>query len=121
LVCFGRAECGVEGERGGGRFRELVYREKHAWLQVLSDEHDAVVRFSITVTDPRFRFQAGNLTNDHLKVRLGHSSFADIRAVVEPQGRKLRIGAHNREYAEAYWFGNRVGWTLGAKSPLQIS
>jgi hypothetical protein len=43
---------------------------------------------------------------NHLKVRLGHSSFADIRAVAEPQGRNLRIGAHNREYAEAYWFGN---------------
>src|SRR6266851_3243537 len=40
---------------------EQVYRTKHAWLQVLSDENDAVVRFSVTVTDPRFRFQVAVL------------------------------------------------------------
>jgi hypothetical protein len=41
----------------GGPLTEQVYRTRHAWLQVLVDEQDAVVRFSITVTDPRFRFQ----------------------------------------------------------------
>jgi hypothetical protein len=40
----------------------LVYRQKHAWVQVLIDENDAVIRFSITVTDPRFKFTVKNLT-----------------------------------------------------------
>ena len=86
--------------------RELVYRSRHAWLQILANEHDAVVRFSVTITDPRFGFQVEHLTNGQLKVRLGRGSFAEIKAWGEPGGRNLRIGAHNREYAEAYWFGN---------------
>lgn len=52
------------------------------------------------------RFQARNLSNDQLTARIGRSRFGHIRAAVQPQGRNLRIGAHNREYAEAYWFGN---------------
>ena len=90
----------------GRSFRELVYREKHAWVQVLADDNDAVARFSVTVTDPRFRFPVRNLTWGHLTVRLGHSRFSDVREGLSVSGRSLRIGAHNHEYAEAYWFGN---------------
>jgi hypothetical protein len=90
--------------------RELVYHTRHAWVQVLADEHDAVVRFSITVTDPRFWFQVRDLTNYQLAAKLGRTSFAAVDTQVEPQGRNLRIGAHNYEYAEAYWFGNPGGY-----------
>lgn len=100
------APAGVGQVAGLAPMRELVYRSRHAWLQILANEHDAVVRFSITVTDPRFGFQVEHLTNGQLKVRLGRGSFADINAWGKPGGRNLRIGAHNREYAEAYWFGN---------------
>jgi hypothetical protein len=86
--------------------RELIYRERHAWMQVLLDPDNAVARFSITVTDPRFRFRTRVLTTDTLDVKLGHSTFASISTQVPAKGRSLRIGAHNREYAEAYWFGN---------------
>src|SRR5487761_1839096 len=86
--------------------REMVYYTRHAWVQVLVDTDDAVVRFSITVTDRRFRFQIRDLTNHQLTATLGHTTFADAGTQLEPQGQSLRIGAHNREYAEAYWFGN---------------
>lgn len=86
--------------------RELVYRDKHAWVQVLVDEHEAVVRFSVTVTDPRFRFEVSDLTFGNLTAKLGRTTFSGARSQVEPQGYSLRIGAHNFEYAEAYWFGN---------------
>jgi hypothetical protein len=86
--------------------REMVYYTRHAWVQVLADKDDAVVRFSITVTDRRFRFQVRDLTNHQLAAKLGHTRFADAGTELEPQGRSLRIGAHNHEYAEAYWFGN---------------
>jgi hypothetical protein len=102
----GTADNGKGGPRGGQSFRELVYREKHAWIQVLADENDAVTRFSITVTDPKFKFSTRDLTWGALVVRLGHSRFSDVRAGLVPEGRSLRIGAHNHEYAEAYWFGN---------------
>jgi hypothetical protein len=52
----------------GQSFRELVYREKHAWVQVLADDNDAVTRFSVTVTDPRCRFPVRDLTWGHLAV-----------------------------------------------------
>jgi len=92
--------------RGRLETRELVYREKHAWLQTVVDQNDAVLRFSITVTDPRFRFQIRDLTFGHLSVKLGRSRFADLETWNTPEGRSLRIGAHNHEYAECYYFGN---------------
>ena len=99
--------CARDGTPCDGQpFRELVFREKHAWVQVLADDNDAVARFSVTVTDPRFRFSVRDLTWGHLAVRLGHSRFSDVREGQPVSGRSLRIGAHNHEYAEAYWFGN---------------
>lgn len=88
--------------------RELIYRTKHAWIQVLADENDAVARFSITVTDPRFHFQVRDLTFYHLNARLGHSRFSDVGVGIwnAPDGRSLNIAARRREYSESYWFGN---------------
>jgi hypothetical protein len=87
--------------------RELVYREKHAWVQILIDQNDAVLRFSVTVTDPKFGFSTRDLTWDHLAIRLGRSHFSEVQLHgFSLDGRSLRIGAHNHEYAEAYWFGN---------------
>lgn len=86
--------------------RQLIYRTKHAWVQVLADENDTVVRFSITVTDPRFRLQVRDLTFYQLSARLGHSSFSDVRSLLQPDGRILNIAARRREYCESYWFGN---------------
>ena len=51
--------------------REMVYYTRHAWVQVLADTDDAVVRFSITVTDPRFRFQIRDLANHPVPFGLG--------------------------------------------------
>jgi hypothetical protein len=39
--------------RGVMKLTERLYQTRHAWLQILANENDAVVRFSITVTDPR--------------------------------------------------------------------
>jgi hypothetical protein len=98
---------GREHEAGQQQsFRELVYREKHAWIQVLVDDDDAVARFSITVTDPKFKFSVWDLTCGHIAIKLGHSRFADVQPGLPLDGRSIRIGAHNHEYAEAYWFGN---------------
>jgi hypothetical protein len=102
---------GMPGTQAGSArprpVRELVYREKHAWVQVLIDQNDAVIRFSITVTDPKFHFSTRDLTWGHLPVKLGRSRFSEVQVQgFALDGRSLRIGAHNHEYAEAYWFGN---------------
>jgi hypothetical protein len=100
----GLADCGGAGTKP---LRELIFREKHAWVQVLADESDAVTRFSITVTDPRFQFSTRLLTWGHLSVRLGRTPFSDVpEEGFTLRGQSLRIGAHNHEYAEAYYFGN---------------
>lgn len=90
--------------------RELMYHSRHAWIQVLADERDAVVRFSITVTDPRFRLQVRDLTGGQLTATLGRSTFAATETQAGPQGVSLMIGANRYEYAEAYWFGNPGGY-----------
>lgn len=86
--------------------KELIYRTRHAWVQVLVNDDDAVVRFSITVTDPKFHFPTKDLTLGNLDLRLGDAYFHDIRSEISPQGRSLSIGARRFEYAEAYYFGN---------------
>jgi hypothetical protein len=86
---------------------ELIYWTRHAWVQVLTDEHGAVVRFSITVTDSKFKFRIHDLTLNHLSIKLGHNRFSEIQVPsIEPEGYSLRVGAHNFEYSEAYYFGN---------------
>lgn len=86
---------------------ELIYRTRHAWVQVLADRDGAVVRFSITVTDPKFSFRTSDLTLHHLDIKLGRNRFADIRTSFgDPNGYSLRVGAHNFEYSESYYFGN---------------
>lgn len=86
---------------------ELIYRARHAWVQVLADREEAVVRFSITVTDPKFRFSTRDLTHYQLDLKLGRSRFSEIRTEFgTPSGCSLRVGAHNFEYSEAYYFGN---------------
>lgn len=88
------------------KLTEQVYHTKHAWLQIITDKRDVVVRFSITVTDPRFGFQIRDLTFGLLEARIGHSRFSEIKAISSPEGTSLSIGAHTHEYAESYWFGN---------------
>jgi hypothetical protein len=96
---------GQTADQSGRTLREQVYHTRHAWVQVLTDQ-DAVVRFSITVTDPRFHFQVQDLTFGHLEARLGRTRFSGIRTVYQPEGRSLNIAARRYEYSESYWFGN---------------
>ena len=89
---------------GGPKLTEQVYHTRHAWLQIITDEHEVVVRFSVTVTDPRFHFQIRDLTFGNLEAKIGHNRFSEIKA--HPEGTSLSIGAHTHEYSESYWFGN---------------
>ncbi len=65
---------------------------------MLVDQNDALARFSITVTDPRFRFQIRELTHGQLTARLGHTRLSQVHTHWPVEGRSLRIGAHNHEY-----------------------
>jgi hypothetical protein len=84
---------------------ELIYRTRHAWLQVLLRNTDAAVAsFSVTVTDPRFRYRTRHLTNEQIDLRLGSARFSDLRH--DPDGWVSRTGARRFAYAESHWFGN---------------
>jgi hypothetical protein len=89
--------------------RQLVYRTKHAGLLILADD-DGVTRFSITATDPRFKFQVRDLTLGHMSVRLGKSHFADVKLRYGPVGRSYSRSAAFVDYAETYWFGRPGGF-----------
>jgi hypothetical protein len=87
------------------KLTSLLYYTRHAWLQMLTNESDAVVRFSITVTDPRFRFQIRDVAFGNIEARLGHSHFSDVIPSV-PDGRSLqRTVQGRRHYSEAYRVG----------------
>jgi hypothetical protein len=84
---------------------ELIFRTRHAWLQVLVRNAGAAVEaFSITVTDPRFKYRTRHLTFEQIDLRLGTSRFAVVRGPVD--GWSSRRGARRFGYAESHWFGN---------------
>ncbi len=91
---------------GEVKLTEQVYHTRHAWLQILTNEHQAVVRFSITVTDPRFSFQIRDLTVGQLEAKIGQSRFSEIRPAFMPEGRSFKAITRRLEYSESYWLGN---------------
>jgi hypothetical protein len=84
-----------------------VYYTRHAWLQILTNKDKAVVRFSITVTDPRFGFPIRDLTVGGLEAKLGHSRFSEI-SPLRVDGRNLRVVTQGvrRQYSELYRVGS---------------
>jgi hypothetical protein len=93
--------------RGVMKLTERLYQTRHAWLQILANENDAVVRFSITVTDPRFRFQILHLTVGQLEAKIGHSRFSEIRSFArKPKGRSFKAIVRRLGYSESYWLGS---------------
>lgn len=63
---------------------EPIFRARHAWLQVLVRNAGAAVEaFSVTVTDPRFRYRTRYLTNEQVDLRHGASRFAELRGPVD--------------------------------------
>lgn len=103
---FPAAGPGMAREGDDFRVRELVYRGRHAWLQVLVDDNDAVKRFSITVTDPKFKLSVRQLA-PIFDVTLGRSSFSNLHPGREGHcgGRRFQVGGRIRGYSEAYWGG----------------
>ena len=86
------------------KLTEQLYHTRHAWLQILTNEHDAVVRFSITVTDPRFHFHILHLTVGQLEAEIGRSHFSEIRSFGRAQG----------------WSFKAVGRRLGVLRVLRV-
>lgn len=88
------------------KLTEQLFHTRHAWLQILTNENKAVVRFSITVTDPRFHFQILHLTCGQLEAKIGRSRFSEIRSFGKPKGRSFKAMVRRQEYSESYWLGS---------------
>lgn len=86
---------------------DYIYRTNHAW--VVSRELDgAVVAWSITVTDPKFKIDLQELTFGLVGGRLGHTTFD--QAVESPDGQYEEQGAAAYTYAESRYFGRPSGY-----------
>lgn len=83
---------------------QRIYRTRHAWLQVIAGFDGTVRAFSITVTDPKFRFGTGHLMFDRLDIQLGAARFGDLGH--QPDGWLSRTLARRFAYAESHYFGN---------------
>jgi hypothetical protein len=94
----------VAGSPGVTLLTERIYETKHAWLQVIAGFDGSVRAFSITVTDPRFRFRSGHLMFDQLDIQLGAARFGDVDH--PPDGWQSLTGARRSSYAESHYFGN---------------
>jgi hypothetical protein len=80
---------------------ERIYQCRHAWLQVIgSNDDDAVQSFSVTVTDPRFKFGTSHLTFDTLDIRIGATHFTDVHQ--DRDGWSLVIGYPQWRYSESF-------------------
>ncbi|WP_139006432.1 ETEC_3214 domain-containing protein [Arthrobacter crystallopoietes] len=79
-----------------------VFRTNHAWI-VAQVESGAVLSWSITVTDPKFKVNLRDLTFRLVGGTLGHSTFAEV--VEKPNGMYEEQGAATYAYAESAYFG----------------
>lgn len=81
---------------------DYVFMTDHAWI-VTRVQNGAVVAWSITVTDRKFKINLRDLTFGLVEGKLGHSTFADV--VERPSGQYEERGAANYTYAERKYFG----------------
>ncbi|MFC9354092.1 ETEC_3214 domain-containing protein [Arthrobacter sp. NPDC057013] len=79
-----------------------MFMTNHAWIVALVD-NGAVLSWSITVTDRKFKMKLRDLTFGLVDGTLGHSTFAD--AVERPNGVYEEQGAATYAYAESAYFG----------------
>jgi hypothetical protein len=94
-------------ERDGRSQIACDFRTPHAWVQIMYDEAtDAVLQFSVTVTDQKFRFETSSVAWGHGSV-LGVTRFSSLGL---PSGVRLSVGARRFEYSEGYYYGNPGGY-----------
>ncbi|WP_369598885.1 ETEC_3214 domain-containing protein [Arthrobacter sp.] len=79
-----------------------VFKTNHAWI-VAQVESGAVISWSITVTDLKFKVDLRDLTFGLVGGILGHSKFAEV--IEQPNGMYEERGAATHAYAESTYFG----------------
>lgn len=79
-----------------------VFKTNHAWI-VAQVESGAVISWSITVTDLKFKVDLRTLTFGLVGGILGHSKFAEV--IEQPNGMYEERGAATYAYAESTYFG----------------
>lgn len=113
LVC-GSSVAFIESLLGVAQFvssddgrEERVYRLRGGWV-LIDVKDDAVVAFSITISNPRMHYRTRRLTFGFLKVKLGKSKFS-VRDS-EFSGERYSIGGRDFGYQRHYYFGNPGGY-----------
>jgi hypothetical protein len=86
---------------------DYFYLTNHAWV-VSRELHGAVIAWSVTVTDPKFKIDLQDLTFGLVGGKLGHTTFD--QAVERPDGQFEEQGAAAYTYAESRYFGRPSGY-----------
>ncbi|MFT4042893.1 MAG: hypothetical protein QM673_07015 [Gordonia sp. (in: high G+C Gram-positive bacteria)] len=86
---------------------ERLYRLAGAWVATeLID--DAVMAFTITVTDPKMHFSTSKITFGNINIDLGRDKFNVLPAqtIQMRSGQRAWVGARRYGYLQHYYFGN---------------
>lgn len=90
---------------------ERLYRLPGAWVAVEILD-DAVLAFTITITDQRLRYSTENLTFGNIQLVLGQSRFGEVSSTLTSRrsGQRRWIGARRYGYIQHFYFGNPGGY-----------
>ncbi|MGW6035608.1 ETEC_3214 domain-containing protein [Gordonia terrae] len=89
--------------------RHLIHRLRAAWVTTEFHE-DALIAFSVTITDPSMHYRIDRQTHGLIRGRLGKDAVDGISTEGSPQGVFAWLGARSTGYIEHYYFGNPGGY-----------
>jgi hypothetical protein len=87
---------------------ESIYLTRHAYVQIVHDEHGEVLAFGITTTDPDFHPtvpQLPPIATQRSNVRVGRTRFGELDRDITPMHIWLHMGSYRAHYNEVHNFG----------------
>jgi hypothetical protein len=87
---------------------ESIYLTRHAYVQIVHDEHGEVLAFGITTTDPDFHPtvpQLPPIATQRGDVRIGRTRFGELDPDINPMLIWLHMGPYKAHYNEVHSFG----------------
>lgn len=96
-----------EGDEDKTRWVDHIFSTPHAWV-VTRRVGDQLESWSVTITDPKFSWELGDVTFGMAKGKLGRITFKEL--LDRPNGKYRSIGARSGVHAESTYFGNPGGY-----------
>lgn len=100
-------------------YEERVYYLRHAWVQVMINDADAIARIAITVIDRKFKWSASELSLGQIPMIIGVDPVSDRDSL--PMSTYYYLGAHNIGYIKTHYAGNPGGYQYFALAYNDLS